>query len=302
MCIRDSLVLLSLQNDGGREGVVVNPPIGWEPDANFLNVFLSGLERVPIIQGATPLQTLAETEITPRFGIGTVSGPLIRQLNPVAEAEPLRSFRTEYSQASSAIDSWSTVITGDIASRERLDELLHLSSDHRWADEQQEGFIEAIYSLINLQKDSSITTPESETITLTGREATVPIVVENNLNTNATVLMRLSSEELDFPEGVEIVESLVPGPNRIEIPITARASGDSPIRIQVLSPDGLVLLGTTEVLVRTVAFSGVGIAIGVVSIIVLLVWWRRHDRGEDDSLDQPRTPETAGATEEVIGV
>ena len=298
------LVLLSLQNDGGREGVVVNPPVDWKPDASFLNVLLSGLERIPIIQGATPLQTLAETEITPRLGIGTVSGPLIRQLNPSIQAESLRSFRTEFSQASNAIDSWSTVIVDDSDSRQRLDQLLHLSTDHRLDDGQQEQFIEAIYSLIDLQRETAVTTPASETITLTGREAVVPIVLENNLNTNATVLLRLSSEELDFPEGVEIIDSLTPGPNRVEIPITARASGDSPIRIQVLSPDGLILLGTTEVLVRTVAFSGVGIAIGAIAIIVLLVWWLRHDRDGDDTVVQlPREDnEPSGAIEEVIGV
>ena len=297
------LVLLSLQNSGGRQSVVVNPPAAWEPDAAFLNVFLSGLERVPAIKGSSPLQALAETEITPRLGIGTLSGPLQRRLSPPLRAESLRSFRTEYSQARNAIDSWSTVIGDDTETRRELDELLYLSADHRWSQPERDGFIEAVYSLIDIQKDSSISTPESETITLTGREVDVPIVLENDLDTNATVLLLLSSDELDFPEGSEVIQMLEPGPNRIDIPIIARASGDSPIRIQVLSPDGLVLLGSAEVLVRTFAFSGVGIAIGVIAIIVLFVWWLRHGRGDRDTVAAISDEEVAEPDQvEVIGV
>ena len=297
------LVLLSLQNSGGRQSVVVNPPLAWEPDPAFLNIFLSGLERVPAIQGSSPLQALAETEITPRLGIGTLSGPLQRQLNPPLQAESLRSFRTEFSQAQNAIDSWSTVIGNDTATRRDLDELLYLSSDHRRTQVERDGFIEAVYSLINTQKDASITTPESETITLTGREVDVPTVLENDLDTDATVLLLLSSDELDFPEGSEVIQLLEPGPNRIDIPIIARASGDSPIRIQVFSPDGLVLLGSAEVLVRTFAFSGVGIAIGVIAIIVLFVWWLRHVRGDRDTVAAISDEQEAEAGNvEVIGV
>ena len=79
------------------------------------------------------------------------------------------------------------------------------------------------------------------------------------------------------------------------------ASGDSPIQIQVLSPDGLVLLGSTEVLVRTFAFSGVGIAIGAIAIIVLFFWWLRHVRGARATVDPP-VEERSIEANEMIGV
>lgn len=287
------LVLLSLQEGGGRASVVVAPPSSWRPDSNFLNVLLGGIERVPTLEAVTPIDALANTEITPSLGVGTLSGPLRRDLTPPVQAESLRSFRTEFSQARNAIESWATVIGDDNVARSQLDRLLHLSTDHRLTDAERNVYIEAVFAEIDQQKDAAITTPESETITLTGRETDVPIVVENTLETNATVLMLLSSEELDFRDSAEIVRSLEPGPNRIEIPITARASGDSPIRIQVLSPDGLILLGSTEILVRTFAFSGLGIAIGTIAILVLLVWWVRHVRESRDNVD---------SLSEVIGV
>ncbi len=287
------LVLLSLQESGGRSSVVVAPPASWKPDPNFLNVLLGGIERIPALEGATPIDALANTEITPSLGIGTLSGPLRRDLVPTSRATSLGSFRTEYSQARNAISSWATVIGNDNTARVELDQLLYRSTDQRLGEAERNSFIEAVFSDIDEQKDSAITTPESETITLTGRESDVPVLLENTLDTNATVLMLLSSEELDFTESAELVRTLEPGTNRIEIPITARASGDSPIQIQVLSPDGLILLGSSEVLVRTFAFSGLGLAIGAVAIIVLLVWWVRHVRGTRDNVD---------TLSEVIGV
>lgn len=272
------LTLLSLQNSAVRQAVVVNPPADWVPDAIMLNVMLTGIERIPAIRGVSPAAALADTAFTPERGISTLSPPLRRELNPPRQPQDLRSFRTEFSQARAAIDSWSAVISGDQASTDRLESLLLVSTDYRLTDTQRSGYIEAIYQLIDDQKDSSITTPESDTITLTGRLSDIPITVDNALGVDANVLLILDSEKLAFPDGPVIETTLRPGPNRIEIPIEARASGDSPIRVQVFTPDRSVLLGSSVVLVRTFAFSGVGIVIGAVSIVVLLLWWLRHAR------------------------
>jgi hypothetical protein len=194
------------------------------------------------------------------------------------------------------------VIVGDRASTARLDELLRVSADSRHSDEQRGSYIDAIYELIDEQKSNSITTPANETITLTGRVADLPIVVENNLEFDASVLLLLDSEKLSFPNGREVPIVLTPGPNRIDLLIEARASGDSPIRIQVLSPDRSILLGSSEVLVRTFAFSGVGIVIGTAAIIVLLIWWLRHRRSARDTVEiLPGNPLPA-PTEESLGV
>lgn len=300
------LTLLSLQNADVRQAVVVNPPVDWIPDATFLNVVLTGIERIPAVRGASPLDALADTAFTPSQGLGTLSPPLRRELRPQRQPEELRSFRTEYSQAQAAIASWSTVIAADQASLGRLQELLRVSTDYRHTETERNAYIDAIYNVIDTQKESSITTPESQTITLTGRISEVPIIVENNLGVDAAVLLVLDSEKLSFPEGQTINIVLKPGPNRIDIPIEALASGDSPIRIQVFSPDRSVTLGSAEILVRTFAFSGVGLVIGVVAIIVLLLWWLKHLRTSRDTVKSPPdTTSPAGSnaeTEEPIGV
>jgi len=296
------LTLLSLQNPDLAQGVVVRPPIDWIPEATFLNVVLSGLERIPTLRGASPQQVLSNTAFTPARGIDSLSPPLRREL--IAQRAPvdLRSFRTEFSQAQSTIDAWSTVIPSDTQSLERLDELLELSTSSDHTEIEQAAYIDQIYQIIDTQKTDSITTREAETITLTGRTADVPVLIDNNLDTNTSVVLLLDSEKLDFPEGREVEAVLVPGSNRIEVPIEARGSGDSPIRIQVFSPDRSILLGSSEILIRTFAFSGVGVLIGVISIIVLLVWWLRHLRTSRDKVEaEPVDPDSKDSGE-LIGV
>lgn len=296
------LTILSLQNSDVRQAAVVVPPDDWTPDPQFLNVLLSGIERIPVVRGATPRDALANTAFTPEQGIGTLSPPLRRTLRPQRQPQDLGSYRTEFNQAQAAIDSWSSVIAGDRSSTTRLDELLRVSADIRHSQEQRSAYIDTIYTLIDSQKSGSITTPENDTITLTGRLSDVPIVVENNLSVDASVLLLLDSEKLSFPGGSELSIVLNPGLNRIDLPIEARASGDSPIRIQVLSPDRSILLGSSEVLVRTFAFSGVGIIIGAAAIIVLLLWWLRNARSSRDTVELLPDAAASVPAEERLGV
>jgi len=271
------LTLLALEQPALRRSAVAMAPEDWQPNASFLNVLLSGLERIPILTSATPRQALARTELINSAGDGTISPPLLRSLRTI-EPEPLGSFRTEFSQAALAIQSWSTVIEGDPDSVRRLRELLLVSADERNSTATRTDYIDRVYELINEQKNRTVTTPETATITLTGREADVPILVENRLSVPISVTLVLDSEKLTFPDGQDVAVVLQPGENRIEVPIEARANGDSPIRVQILSPDREVLLGSSQLRVRLFAFSGVGIIIGSGALLILVLWWLRHRR------------------------
>lgn len=290
------LTLLSLQDRDIEGGVVIKPPAGWEPDVSMLNILLGGLERIPSLEAVSPEAVLANAAFTPTRGLGSVSPPLERELQPASSETDLNSFRSDFNQAQSDIDSWSSVIASDLESVNRLNELLDLSTGGDRTDGQRSEFIEQIYTIIGSQSTDSITTPAAETITLTSRSANVPVVIDNNLPIDAEVLLLLDSEKLDFPEGKEVVAILAPGSNRIEVPIEARGSGDSPIRIQVFSPDRSILLGSSDILVRAITVSGVGIVIGGVAIVVLLGWWLRHHRSDRDTvksdLDQPDTKDS----------
>lgn len=271
------LTLLALDDPSLRRSAVIDAPDAWTPSLAFLNVLLSGIERIPLLASATPGDALAQTSFAPAAGDGTISPPLRRELRPVT-APSLGSYRTDYNQAIAAVRSWGTVIAGDPDSTERLYELLRESAAAQHAPETQAAYIDTVYRLIDEQKGRALVAPPSERITLTGRETTIPVIIENRLSVDLSVILLFDSEKLAFPEGKERPQILVPGQNRLDVPIEALASGDSPIRVQILSPDRQVLLGSSEVVVRTFAFSGVGIIIGAGAITVLLIWWLRHRR------------------------
>ena len=174
-------------------------------------------------------------------------------------------------------------------STKRLTDLLRISADQRLSDAERTAYIDTVYRLIDEQKTSALVTPDAETITLTGRETDLPVIVDNRLDDPVSVVLLLDSEKLAFPDGAEVPVTLQPGRNRIEIPIEVLASGDSPIRVQILSPDRAVLLESSEVVVRSFTFSGVGIVIGVGSIIVLVLWWLRHSRPSQGTLEASPT-------------
>ena len=296
------LTLLSFQYPDTSQGAFVRPPADWLPDATFLNVLLSGLERIPSINSTSPEQVLAITSFTPARGIDSLSPPLQRELQPEQAPDDLRAYRTEFSQAQATIEAWSTVIASNTEDVGRLNELLELSTSSDHDDTDRNAYIDQIYSIIDTQRIDSITTPPTETITLTGRRSDVPILIDNNLDSDTAVLLLLDSEKLDFPEGREIDAVLTPGSNRIEVPIEARGSGDSPIRIQVFSPDRSILLGSSEIVVRLLAFSGVGVLIGGVAILVLLGWWLRHLRSARGTVKDSTANPDSKDSGELIGV
>ncbi|MBV9934332.1 MAG: hypothetical protein JO367_08520, partial [Actinobacteria bacterium] len=74
--------------------------------------------------------------------------------------------------------------------------------------------------------------------------------------------------------------------------VQARTSGSFPIRIELVSPDGQLTVGTSRVVVRSTAASGVGIVLSVSAACFLLVWWARHAM----RARRPRQPITVGAS------
>jgi hypothetical protein len=166
--------------------------------------------------------------------------------------------------------------------------------------------------------------PGKQRVTMTSRRATIPIQIDNRLTFPMRVRIELESEKLDFPEGWLRETTLAPGPNTIEVEVEAKTSGDSLLEVTVLPPDGgngIGPLTTGSFTVRSTALSGLGLAISIVALAVLVVWWLRHvirtrragaagseprDRreadaspaGADDDHAEPATGETPVATEE----
>jgi hypothetical protein len=92
------------------------------------------------------------------------------------------------------------------------------------------------------------------------------------------VRIELDSDQLEFPDGDVMTETLQPGGTPIRIPVRTRASGAFPLIIVVTSPDGSVVLERTRFDIRSTAVSGVGLVLSIGAGLFLALWWARHWR------------------------
>ncbi|MCP4435086.1 MAG: hypothetical protein GY812_06225 [Actinomycetia bacterium] len=154
-------------------------------------------------------------------------------------------------------------------------------------------------------KVAQISVPPPRTIVLTSRTGSIPLRFGNATGQAVRLLMRTRSPRLDFPDGPVREIVLVPGENRVDIPVEVQAPGSSVLRIELSSPDTAITLPDTSVTVRSSSISGVGAALSGLSILVLAVWWIRTHRsrrngGSDPGGENP-TQDTADAPDGGAG-
>ena len=177
-----------------------------------------------------------------------------------------------------------------------LDEGLLVSQSTELRASQRRTYTTAVDNRVDKQL-SLIRVPASRSITLTAREGEIPVTVLNETGYPVHVQVRLSSDQLRFPGGTRAAVQSVDLTHRnttARFRVQARTSGSFPIRIELVSPDGQLTVGTSRVVVRSTAASGVGIVLSVSAALFLLVWWARHAMRA--RRHRPRQPITVGAS------
>ena len=125
---------------------------------------------------------------------------------------------------------------------------------------------------------SAVTVPTSFSFTLTGRSTTVPIKLYNGSDIPLTVLVRMSSSKLLFPDGDTL--AVLPPLSYQEVPINieARTNGRFPVTLQVLTPAGDELAPAVPLTASVNALSGLGNLVTGALLLVVFTWWVRHLR------------------------
>ena len=182
--------------------------------------------------------------------------------------------------AKAAIRAYSEVIGKPHPNTSFLYELLDTTSASELNENDTSKYFTTIYEEI-VKVIDGFTSPENQNVRLTSRKAELPFTLQNNLNHDANVVLILQSDgRISFPAGQTLEVKLNPGTNKIKIPVSSRASGDSQIRIGVRSPDKehLLQLDSNSLLIRTTRLSGVGILLFVSAVFFLAFWWLRSRR------------------------
>jgi hypothetical protein len=158
-----------------------------------------------------------------------------------------------------------------------LDAMLLGSQDRSLAEAQQRALLDTAARRIDTDF-AAIQVPARRTFTVTSRNATLPVQFSNGLSRVVTVDVRFTGTRLDIVGGNRRVLELQPGINRLNLPVIARTSGQFTIVVRVRTVDRQVLIASTEMRVRSTAFSGIGLLIGGGAIVFLAVWWFRSWR------------------------
>ncbi len=252
-------------------GVVLLAPDRWTPDLDANELLYSGMSANPLLQPSTLDTLFAEVPAETRD-----DEPVVHALEPHEPAAfPVTGATYATSQARlSSLRATLGPTDTDVQQGERA-LVLALSTDNTAAEAAADLHVidEAV------AKTTAGVSTNHKRVTLTAREADVPLSFQNTSGKPVTVRVRLASAKLEFPEGSDRVITVPEGNSTESFRIEARASGTFPMTVFITSPDGRLAFGPpTRITVRSAVFSGVGAALTVGALLFLLLWWANHFR------------------------
>ena len=265
------LSLMAMDENKEEKNLIVKIPT--DLSGNLLNQFLATLQNFPKINIKT-LPTLVDHAEKNQKVDKTKYVLWNKSPQDISTRAPNQNL------AKAAIRAYSEVIGKPHPNTSFLYELLDTTSASELNENDTSKYFTTIYEEI-VKVIDGFTSPENQNVRLTSRKAELPFTLQNNLNHDANVVLMLQSDgRISFPAGQTLEVKLNPGTNKIKIPVSSRASGDSQIRIGVRSPDKehLLQLDSNSLLIRTTRLSGVGILLFVSAVFFLAFWWLRSRR------------------------
>jgi hypothetical protein len=286
-------------------GTVVVLPDTWTMTPAVDSVLLPALATLPFVRLVALDELFTTVSRASPTGTGAretaASGPLRRTLQP-APAMRLDDYPSLLTRVSQRLRGFESVVGANAPQVTDLRDLIAVSGDARLGAADRRAYLiavdDAMVSRLRTPDGrSGIIAPQAQRVTLTSRRATIPIDVENRLAFDATVRIEVRADKLDFPRGDLLTTTLKPGLNSIEIEVRTRTSGDSPLEIVIGVPDadsGFGQLATSTFTIRSTALSGVGLAISILALLVLVTWWARHVRRTRAARRVAERAETSG--------
>jgi hypothetical protein len=249
--------------------VVVAPPRTWRPSRAFLDAALQGLTSSPLLAGVTVDDVFDDVDpATARRG-----APLIRELAAPTRAPSLPVDRIR--RARERIEAIGSSLPVGSDDYDTLDRALLTALSADLDTDERAAHLAGVERAIT-RRLASVAVPRSRTLTLTAREGEVPLTFQNRSDDTLTVLVRLESDRLEFPDGTLRSVVLPPENTTLRVRVRARTSGAFPLRVSIITPQGAVELAGSRFTVRSTAASGVGVVLSAGAGLFLLLWWARH--------------------------
>lgn len=280
------LAILWFDQPATTRGVIVRPPSDWVVDDAVLTLALSGITATPIFRAVDLEMFFDEVSGLPSSGQASNQPGVdpteirLRELAPSGETEDLVDFAQDLERSETTIVSYEEILGGGTPDTAPLRELLLIAGSRGFTDAERRDYLDAVSDEVDTVTDR-ISGPDETLVSITARDADIPVTFESDLPSAANVTLQVSSDKLEFPNGDTQSMVLEPGRNDLTIAVTSRSSGDARLRVTVLSPDGsLQLTDPTNIVVRSTVFSGLGLIILVAALVVLAIWWFQQHRAQ----------------------
>lgn len=269
--VADLAVIYLDQPAADRRAVVAVGPTGWRADKAFLDTAVGALAQSPILEPLS-LDAVFSTVGAARTEQGR---PLVRTA-ATAPGSGIPEVASGLGNARRRLDSLGSVLGTTSSFYTALEErMLVAESLELRTSRQRQSYIDAVLSGIDRQR-RDIRMPATQSITLTARRGEIPVTFQNRTGVPARVVVTVQSDKLDFPRGSTVALDLERRNTTERFSVVSRTSGAFPLRIQLESPDGNMVIGQARLTVRSTAASGVGLIVSLGAALFLAVWWGRH--------------------------
>ncbi|HEX4819307.1 MAG TPA: DUF6049 family protein [Acidimicrobiales bacterium] len=272
------LAVLFFDDPPDTRGTVVAFGNDQRIDPQFLDTLLSGL--APSNRMLRPMTLSTMFSAVPRAGSkGETNGKgaaLTRSLVPDKDSGA-GGFAGNVHAAENELASYKTMVTADNPRVHDFESRLLVAGAAELSDSDRTRYLDGVRDSIT-NETHKIEPPPRQTISFTARDGVVSLTLRNATGYPVKVHLLLEGEKLEFPDHQDgtVDVTLADERTQVQLNVRTRASGDSPLDVSVMAPDGGLEVGRTRITVRSTAFSGVGIVLSVGAGTFLAAWWIRN--------------------------
>ena len=273
-------------------GVVALAPRLWRPSRQMTSVILDGLETSPI------LSSMSVDEV---FSNVPTSTRMAQAAYPV-RGSTLPASRIRRDRSDQAALAGST--TAPLPAAVSMNDLVLSSEGADNTRSRRNAYLAGAESVLAGQL--RLVSVVNSSVTLTARQATVPISVQSLLPVPIGVRVILASDQLEFANGqnTTVLDSQTLRQQNTTFPVTvsARTTGSFPLRVTIVTANGSLTLTSNRLTIKSRVFWGVGVALSVGALLFLALWWGRELRKGRRSRAAPAAPAEEVRRPEPAGV
>jgi len=283
------LMLVALEAPGESRGVVVDTPVGWDAPAALLEGILGGLRANPVLRPNTLDGWFAHVPARGSRSLpATTRGVSIDRVAIDREDSRVARHRLDgFDGLVGDSDPVAAAAERDLLLAERS---VTKASERRAAHAYLDGVNATIDGVA-----ARVHAPAGRTVTLTARRASIPISIINANPRPLAVRIRLVSDKLLFPHGSGRDLTLPPHATTMRFAVETRTSGAFPLTITITSPDGSLVVTSSQLTVRSTAVSGMGVFLAGGAGAFLFLWWGWHLRTRGRRRPRTLAPPVAAA-------